>query len=94
MDENLSKAFLVLFVGMFTVFVILLLVVLSGKALILIINKYFPLPEKEIIPEASNYRSASTPLLNKISPKKLAAIVSAVEVLTFGKGKVTDVEKL
>jgi len=72
-------------IGMITVFVILSLVVLLGKFLIAFVNKWFPLQE---------FKSVSGPAFSGIGPKKVAAILAAVEVITKGRGNVTSVKKL
>lgn len=87
----LSQAFLVLFVGMITVIIILLLVVLSGKMLISVINRYFPLPPEKVTKERA--RTKRVPDKN-VAPKKLAAIVAAVEAVTGAKGVVTKIERI
>ena len=49
--ENLETAFLLMVVGMATVFVILLIVIYLGKLLISLVNKYAPeeaVPAKEV----------------------------------------------
>ncbi|MFT4665250.1 MAG: oxaloacetate decarboxylase gamma subunit [Polaribacter sp.] len=91
MDPTLSKAFLLLFVGMITVIVILSLVVLSGKMLISIINRFFPLPPEKA--KKKRTKIAASPD-RKLNPKKLAAIIAAVEAITGGRGTVTKVEKV
>jgi len=91
MDESLSKAFMVLIVGMLTVFVILSLVVLTGKVLILLVNKFAPLPierNKHIAP----IRTATN--TSKISKKKLAAIVATVEAISGSNARITSIEKI
>ncbi len=90
MDPILSKAFLLLFVGMITVIVILSLVVLSGKLLISIINRFFPLPPEKV--KKNRTRAAAIPS-RKLNSKKLAAIVAAVEAVTGERGAVTKVER-
>ena len=45
--ENLETAFLLMVVGMATVFVILLIVIYLGKLLISLVNKYAP---EEVVP--------------------------------------------
>ncbi len=89
MSEALSTAFLVLAVGMITVFVILSLVVLSGNALIHFINKYFPENTKIIAP-----RTVSTSNEDGITKSKMAAIVTAVDITTQGRGRVAKIEKI
>ena len=85
--ENMDTALLLLFVGMGTVFAILLLLIYLGKFLIALVNKYAPEEEvaaKQIMPKG--------PL--PIPGNVLAAITAAVNVVTHGKGKITKVEKI
>ncbi len=91
MDPNLSKALLLLFVGMITVFSILSLVVLIGKVLIYIINRFIPVQEKKLKSQKIN---RGLPVEDpSIDPKQLAAIVAAVATITGGKGRVTSIER-
>ena len=83
MDNGLNLALMLLLVGMFTVFVILLLVVLTGKVLIRFINRYFPESIKEPVKAAAD-----------ITSKKIAAIISAVDIITSGKGRVSKIDKI
>lgn len=85
--ENLETAFLLMVVGMATVFVILLIVIYLGKLLISLVNKYAP---EEVVSVKQTSSQASVPIPGNI----LAAITAAVNVVTQGKGKVTKVEKL
>jgi oxaloacetate decarboxylase gamma subunit len=85
MDEGLETAFMLLGVGMITVFTILALIVIFGNILTSIVNKY--IPETRVIPVAHQ------PSQGVIDPSKMAAIVSAVEVVTEGKAKVTSITK-
>ena len=87
MSEDFSTATLLLGVGMVTVFTILGLIVLFGNWLILFVNKYFPESAKNTI----NKIVASA---QEIDSKKLAAIVTAVDIITKGKGKVESVKKV
>jgi oxaloacetate decarboxylase gamma subunit len=85
--ENMETALLLLFVGMGTVFAILLLLIYLGKFLTALVNKYAPEEEvaaKQIMPKG--------PL--PIPGNVLAAITAAVNVVTHGKGKITKVEKI
>ncbi|MFK7771473.1 MAG: OadG family protein [Saprospiraceae bacterium] len=93
MNENLQEAFIILAVGMITVFAILSLVVFTGQILIRITNQYAP-PQtvKSNIPihptpQVSNNSSS-------INKKKLAAIIGTVDHLTYGKGRIEKIEKL
>ncbi len=81
--ENLNIALLLIVVGMATVFVILLVVIFLGKGLIALVNKYAP-------EEAAAKPEGPAPIPANI----LAAINAAVSVVTQGKGRVTDVERL
>ena len=85
--ENLETAFLLMVVGMATVFVILLIVIYLGKLLISLGNKYAP---EEVVPVKQTSSQGPAPVPGNI----LAAITAAVNVVTQGKGKVTKVEKL
>ena len=86
MNEGFSTAFMLLAVGMITVFTILALIVLFGNILISLINKY--LPEQKI------GRIVGQAAQGSIDPKKMAAIVSAVDVVTGGKAQVTSITRV
>jgi len=93
MNESLSQALLVMVVGMITVFIVLGLVVLTGKLLIRFVNHF--------LPEAAKFSpkpSRTTPVIptstTSFNEKKLAAIVAAVDVVTKGQGRITNIEKL
>lgn len=85
--ENIETAFLLMVVGMATVFVILLIVIYLGKLLIALVNKYAP---EEVVPAKQEASRGAAPIQGNI----LAAITAAVNVVTQGKGKITKVEKL
>jgi len=91
MPADFNTAILVMFVGMTTVFVILSLVVLSGRLLIRLVNRYAP--------ELSVRQKTVSPLIiptakeENISPSVLAAIVAAVENVTGGRGQIKEIEK-
>lgn len=88
--ENMDTGFMLMGIGMTTVFAILLIVIYLGKGLTILINKYAPEEvTKKIIPD-----SASTIPTNTIQGATLAAITSAVSTVTQGKGKIIKVEKL
>lgn len=74
-------------VGMVTVFIILSLVVIIGNLIIRFVNKYMPEDSKP--PSEKTGTSAI-----EINSKKLAAIVSAVNIVTNGTGRVTNIKKL
>ena len=89
MQTPLDQALLVLFVGMFSVFIILGLIVISGQLLIRVVNQYFPvaLEKKQHTP---------LPLTAHDSPdaKQLAVITAAVETFTHGKGRIVNVVEI
>lgn len=85
MSEAFSTALMLMSVGMITVFLILLLVVVFGNLLISFVNKFFP---------ESRVQSFSRPVgPSGVDSRKLAAIISAVEVVTEGKARVTSIKK-
>ena len=84
MEQNLSNAVSILVVGMITVLLILWLVVVIGNLLIRVTNKYWPAPQ---------IKGKTGTGARSISLGTLAVIVSAVEAVTGGKGKVTKIEK-
>lgn len=83
--ENLGTGLLLMAVGMTTVFLILLIVIWLGKALIAFVNKVAPEEESKKKP------SVSTP---STDAGAMDAIKAAVDILTAGKGQVIKVEKL
>ena len=85
MNEGLSTAFMLLAVGMITVFTILALIVIFGNILISVVNKYFP--ETKVSAVISRTTHAG------MDPRKMVAIVSAVDIATEGKAKVTSITK-
>lgn len=86
MNGNFDIAIELLGVGMITVFLILFLVVFIGYVIIKLVNRY--LPQVQPLPVVSKI------ITSAIHPDKMAAIVSAVQTVTNGKGKVVKVEKL
>jgi oxaloacetate decarboxylase gamma subunit len=85
--NEMGIAFQLLGVGMITVFIILALVVIIGNLIIMFVNKVIG-EEVKI-----STKSANNPAV-EIGSKKLSAIVSAVNIVTKGTGRVTNVEKL
>lgn len=85
MSEEFNTAFMLLAIGMITVFTILALIVIFGNVLILFVNKF--------IPEAKVSAVISRATQGSIDPQKLAVIVSAVDVVTEGRAKVTSITK-
>jgi len=85
MNEGFSTALMLLAVGMITVFTILALIVIFGNILISLVNKY--------IPEAKISKAVGSVVHGAIDPRKMAAIVSVVDVVTEGKAKVTSITR-
>jgi oxaloacetate decarboxylase gamma subunit len=83
--ENLNEALFLLVVGMLTVFVILLLVVAVGNFIIGVTNRFLPTPHT---PKKNDTEGGTG-----IHPKKMAAIVAAVDAVTRGKGKIINIGK-
>jgi len=89
--ENIQTGLLLLAVGMPTVFVVLLIVIYLGKGLIALVNKYAP--EEIIVKKQVAATANATIQANTIPNQETAAIISAVSMVTGGKGKVTKIEK-
>jgi oxaloacetate decarboxylase (Na+ extruding) subunit gamma len=85
MNEAFSTAGMLLAVGMITVFTILLLIVVFGNILIALVNRF--IPEVEMVKAVKSHGHAA------MDPRKVAAIVSAVDIVTEGKAKVTSITK-
>lgn len=84
MSSDYQTAFMLLAIGMITVFIILVLVVNVGRAIILFTNRYIKLPV-----------SVEPPVVTSaIAAKKLAAISAAVNIATRGRGMIEKVEKI
>lgn len=82
----MTEALKLMLTGMSTVFFILIMVVVLGNLIIRITNKFAlsPLTVTEVVNNAKP----------DIEPTKMAAIISAVEISTQGKGKVTSIERM
>lgn len=86
--ENFQFGLLLMVVGMTTVFLILFIVIYLGKALISFVNKYVP---EEVTNKKTVHATAN---VAAVSPQDSAAIASAINILTGGKGKVVKIEKI
>ncbi|PIE78475.1 MAG: hypothetical protein CSA15_07210 [Candidatus Delongbacteria bacterium] len=85
MGESLFfDAFILMLVGMGTVFTILTLVVLTSNVLVKIINRFFPKIEK-VTTKKSN---------DTIDSKKLAVINAAIDQISLGKAKIRSIKKI
>ena len=87
--ENYREALMLLIIGMGTVFIILTLIIILGKLIIRFVNKFLP----EEIKSSTQIGQAIIKPQQAIDNLKLAAIVSAVEITTKGKGHITKIEK-
>ena len=86
MESNFDLALQLLGVGMLTVFFILFIVVFLGNIIIQFVNRF--IPQAEIVTAQPKTTTSA------IDQKKMAAIVAAVQIVTEGKGKVVNVEKI
>ena len=80
----MTDAIQLMLTGMGTVFFILIMVVVLGNVIIRVTNTF----------AVVSNQPGKTSTSRGIEPAKLAAIVSAVDVVTRGKGKVSSVEKI
>lgn len=85
--NDMGIALELLGVGMVTVFLILSLVVILGNLIIRFVNRFIPEIQK-VSAQISDSAKA------EIHPNKMAAIVSAVNKVTKGTGRVTRVKKI
>lgn len=86
MEQNIGNAITIMLVGMTTVFLILSLVVIIGNVIIRTTNKY--------LPAKASVKSQNSQMLDNSAAGKIAAIVSAVDVVTNGKGQITKITKV
>lgn len=85
--ENMNEALSLLVIGMLAVFLILILVTVIGNAIIRLTNRFIP------DPLLTTVKSGETSGDNELHPKKMAAIIAAVDILSKGKGRVHKIEK-
>ncbi len=86
---DLRTAITLLAVGMITVFIVLLLVVLTGKALIRLSN-YLLEKAPQSVPPATEPTSHP----DVLQKKKVAAVVAAVQQITNGHGQISKIERI
>lgn len=82
--QPLNEALSIMAVGMITVFFILFLIILIGNLIIRLSNRY--LPEEATVVKTKKTAGSSE--------STLKAIEAAIDVITKGKGKVTNIKKL
>ncbi len=85
MSTEIEFGLTIMAVGMIAVFSILGFVVLGGKIMILLINRFTP-EEKHVSP--TEFASQS------IDNTKISVLVSAVAGATNGQGRITHIKKL
>jgi oxaloacetate decarboxylase gamma subunit len=90
METDFSSALTLLFVGMISVFSILLLVVFFGQLLIRTVNHFFP---EGPTPAVTKHLPVADVSLLAPDKNRLAAIVAAVDIYTHGKGRITSIKK-
>ena len=83
--ENIQDALLLLLIGVIMVFIILWLVVGLGNLLIRLTNRY--------VKEEKDTQSHSGVSRTDKNPKKIAAIIAAVDIATQGHGKIESINK-
>ena len=81
----MAQVIQLIFTGMGTVFFMLIMVVLLGNIIIRVTNKYSTVVEVQTISESKT---------SEMNSAKIAAIVSAVDIVTGGKGRVSSIEKM
>lgn len=82
--ENMNEALSLLVIGMVMVFIILLLVVAIGNAVILLTNRYVPVVQKTATGDVA---------IKGTNPQKLAAIAAVVDMITQGEGRIDSIQK-
>jgi oxaloacetate decarboxylase gamma subunit len=83
----MNEGLVIFIVGMITVFTVLLLVVLTGRILVNLVNRFYVEPQID-------YAATEQPYSNEvIAPQEIAAITAAVQIITKGKGKITSIVK-
>ena len=84
MENTIYFGTMLMVIGMTTVFVILALVVLAGKVTIMLTNRGVKAPA---------IAKVQTPSVVSFDKSRIAAITAAVEIITEGRGRVTEINK-
>ncbi len=84
MAENFEQAWILLGVGMLTVFSVLLLVVLTGNTIIAFVNRFFP---------DTKLAATDKVLQGETNSSKFVAVIAAVKQVTGGRGNVIKINK-
>ncbi len=85
MEDTMYFGTMLMAIGMTTVFTILALVVLGGKLMIIITNKFAPEAEVAVVRHVPG---------GGIEAAKIAAITAVVSTVTGGKGQVKEIKKV
>ena len=91
--NNINEAFLLLTVGMSTVFVILLFVIYMSRLLILAVNKFSPEVKSEATKSAISPQVSVIGTKGAVSAQKIAAITVALNLATEKKVSILKIEK-
>lgn len=86
MSEEIEFGLTIMAVGMITVFSILGFVVLGGKIMIILINKFAS--DEANLPPPTKLATQS------IDKTKISVLASAVTAVTKGTGRITNIKKL
>ena len=84
MAESFNQAWILLGVGMLTVFTVLLLVVVIGNAVVAFVNRY--IPEEDTSDNSGNSGKSG-------DAHKMAVMIAAVKRVTGGKGNIVAIHK-
>jgi len=93
MNENVNLALQLLLVGMGSVFIILGIVVLVGRSLIAVVNKYSPTVAKPAF-KRRNAALIARPRSSSLDAKNLAVLTAVVDHVTQQRGVLKSVEKI
>lgn len=94
MNENVNLALQLLLVGMGSVFIILGIVVLVGRSLIAVVNKYSPAVAKPAFKRRPSAPIASATRSATLDAKNLAVLTAVVDHVTQQRGVLKSVEKI
>lgn len=91
--NNINEAFLLLVVGMSTVFVILQFIIYMSRLLILAVNKFSPNTNVTETKSAKSPLAKTTGASEPIAPNKIAAITAALNLASEKKVSILKIEK-
>lgn len=91
--NNINEAFLLLVVGMSTVFLILQFIIYMSRLLILAVNKFSPNTNVTEAKSVKSPLSKETGVAETIAPNKIAAITVALNMASEKKVSILKIEK-